>query len=175
MHVHQFWWVWAFRFWRYCYLQTWPNFFHFLTMDYSPWVSKKFNQLELAQKKLMQVGVDLKCMLYQFWWVWAFRFRRYLIPPNLAQISLSDLGCTPPGGGSRICASANMRVTITCSANAADGYTITGPGGASSTYQSLSFTVTSGSYGNYVCRSSNPCGDAVSTIRLESAACKFLN
>ena len=122
----------------------------------------------------MQVGVDLKCMYINFGGCGLSGFGD-IDTSKLGQISLSDLGCTPPGGGSRICASANMRVTITCSANAADGYTITGPGGASSTYQSLSFTVTSGSYGNYVCRSSNPCGDAVSTIRLESAACKFLN
>lgn len=89
-------------------------------------------------------------------------------------VGVSGDGCTPPSGGSRLCVSANMRVTITCSANAADGYTITGPGGASSTNQSLSFTVTSGSYGDYVCRSSNPCANAMSTIRLEPAACKLL-
>ena len=30
-------------------------------MGYSPWSSKKFNRSELAQK-IMQVGVDVKCM-----------------------------------------------------------------------------------------------------------------
>lgn len=89
-------------------------------------------------------------------------------------VGVSGDGCTPPSGGSRICVSAGMRVTITCSVNAADSYTITGPGGLSSTNQSLSFMVTSGSYGNYTCRSSNPCGNATSTIRLDPAACKLL-
>ena len=85
-----------------------------------------------------------------------------------------DNGCTPSSGGSRICASAGMTVTITCSANAADGYTITGPGGLLSTNQSMTFAITSGSYGNYVCRSSNPCANTMSTIRLEPVACKLL-
>ena len=89
-------------------------------------------------------------------------------------VGVSGDGCTPPSGGSRICVSAGMRVTITCSTNAAGGYTITGPEGLSSTNQSLSFTVTSGSFGNYVCRSSNPCGSNMSTIRLVPADCKLL-
>ena len=39
--------------------------FPFLTMDYSPWSSKKLiNQNEL--KKFMQVGIDVKCMHTKF-------------------------------------------------------------------------------------------------------------
>ena len=38
--VHQFLWVWAFWFRRYCYPQNWPNFPFWPWTIYSPWVSK---------------------------------------------------------------------------------------------------------------------------------------
>ena len=42
VHVHQFWWAWSLRFWRYGYLSKKAKF-PFRGMDYSPWSSKKLN------------------------------------------------------------------------------------------------------------------------------------
>ena len=59
MHAHQFWWAWPFLFQRYCYLQKQPNF------PFRPLSSKNsidWNQL----KKIMQVGIDVKCMHINF-------------------------------------------------------------------------------------------------------------
>ena len=64
VHVHQFWWAWSLRFRKYGYLSKTAKF-HFRGMDYSPWSLKNLidrNQL----KKLMQVGIDVKCMHADF-------------------------------------------------------------------------------------------------------------
>ena len=64
MHAHQFWWVWSLQFRRYCYLSKTAKF-PFWGMDYSPWSSKNLiNRNRL--KKIMQVGVDIKCMQPSF-------------------------------------------------------------------------------------------------------------
>ena len=60
VHVHQFWWVWSFRFQRYGYLSKTAKF-PFRGMDYSPWSLKILidrNRL----KKFMQVGIGVKFM-----------------------------------------------------------------------------------------------------------------
>ena len=41
--------------------------FPFLTIDYSPW-SQKIVIDRNRLKKFMHVGIDVKCMLQQFWW-----------------------------------------------------------------------------------------------------------
>ena len=64
MHAHQFWWVWSLRFRRFCYLSKTAKF-PFRPMDYSPWSSKNLidrNRL----KKIMLVGVNIKCMHTSF-------------------------------------------------------------------------------------------------------------
>ena len=64
VHVHQFWWAWSFRFRRYGYLSKTAKF-PFQGMDYSPWSLKNLinrNQL----KKIMQVGINIKCMHTSF-------------------------------------------------------------------------------------------------------------
>ena len=64
VHVHQFWWAWSLWFRRYGYLSKTAKF-PFRGMDYSPWSSKNLidrNQL----KKIMQVGIDVKCMHTDF-------------------------------------------------------------------------------------------------------------
>ena len=64
VHVHQLWWAWSLRFWRYGYLSKTAKF-PFQGMDYSPWSSKILidrNRL----KKFMQVGMDVKCMHTNF-------------------------------------------------------------------------------------------------------------
>ena len=64
--------------------------FHFLTMDYSPWSSKKlidWNRL----KKFMQVGVDVKCIHTNFGGCDYFGFRDIATFKN-GQFSLSDHG-----------------------------------------------------------------------------------
>ena len=57
MHVHQFWWVWSLRFWRYCYFQKQPNF------SFRPWTIfhgvKKFNRSE-STGKFMYIRIDVK-------------------------------------------------------------------------------------------------------------------
>ena len=64
MHVHQFWWAWSLRFRRYGYLSKTAKF-PFWGMDYSPWSSKNLiDQNRL--KKIMQVGIDVKCMYTNF-------------------------------------------------------------------------------------------------------------
>ena len=64
VHAHQFWWVWSLQFRRYCYLSKTAKF-PFWGMDYSPWSSKNLiNRNRL--KKIMQVGVDIKCMQPSF-------------------------------------------------------------------------------------------------------------
>ena len=53
VHVHQFWWAWSLRFWRYGYLSKMAKF-PFQGMDYSPWSSK--NSIDRNWlKKFMQV------------------------------------------------------------------------------------------------------------------------
>ena len=50
--------------------------FPFRGMDYSPWSSKNlidWNRL----KKIMQVGINIKCMHTSFGWVWSLQFQRY--------------------------------------------------------------------------------------------------
>ena len=64
MHAHQFWWVWSLQFRRYCYLSKTAKF-PFWGMDYSPWSSKNLIDRNWL-KKIMQVGVDIKCMLTSF-------------------------------------------------------------------------------------------------------------
>ena len=64
--------------------------FPFLTMDYSPWSSRKlidWNRL----KKFMQVGVDVKCMHTNFGGCDYFGFRDIATFKN-GQFSLSDHG-----------------------------------------------------------------------------------
>ena len=64
--------------------------FPFLTMDYSPWSSKKLidrNRL----KKFMQVGIDVKCMYTHFSGRGLFGFGDTTTLKN-GQISLSDHG-----------------------------------------------------------------------------------
>ena len=64
VHIHQFWWVWFFRFQRYCYLSKTAKF-PFQGMDYSPWSLKNLidrNRL----KKFIQVGMNVKCMHTNF-------------------------------------------------------------------------------------------------------------
>ena len=64
VHVHQFWWAWSLRFWRYGYLSKTTKF-PFQGMDYSPWSSKNLidrNRL----KKFMQIGIDVECMHTNF-------------------------------------------------------------------------------------------------------------
>ena len=64
VHVHQFWWVWSLQFQRYNYLSKTAKF-PFRGMDYSPWSSKNLiNRNRL--KKIMQVGVNIKCMHTSF-------------------------------------------------------------------------------------------------------------
>ena len=64
VHVHQFWWAWSLRFWRYGYLSKTAKF-PFRGMDYSPWSSKnRIDQNRL--KKIMQVGINIKCMHTSF-------------------------------------------------------------------------------------------------------------
>ena len=65
IHIHQFWWVWAFRFRRYCYPQNWPNFPFWPWTIYSPWVSKNLINRNWL-KKFMQVGMDVYCMNTNF-------------------------------------------------------------------------------------------------------------
>ena len=63
MHT-SFGWVWSLQFQRYCYLSKTAKF-PFWGMDYSPWSSKNLidrNRL----KKIMQVGIDIKCMHTSF-------------------------------------------------------------------------------------------------------------
>ena len=56
--------AWLLWFRRYGYFSK-TGKFPFLTMDYSPWLWKKFiNQNQL--KKFLQVGVDVKCMHTNF-------------------------------------------------------------------------------------------------------------
>ena len=75
MHVHQFWWAWSLQFQRYGYLSKTAKF-PFRGMDYSPWSSKNLiDQNRL--KKIMQVGIDIKCMHTSFGWVWSLQFQRY--------------------------------------------------------------------------------------------------
>ena len=64
VHVHQFWWAWSLRFWRYGYLSKKAKF-PFRGMDYSPRLLKNLidrNRL----KKFTQVGIDVKCMHTDF-------------------------------------------------------------------------------------------------------------
>ena len=62
--------------------------FPFLTMDYSPWSSKKlFDRNQL--KKFMQVGVDVTCMYTNFGGCSLSSFRDTATLKN-GQISLSD-------------------------------------------------------------------------------------
>ena len=64
VHVHQFWWAWSLRFWRYGYLSKTAKF-PFWGMDYSPWSSKNLiNRNRL--KKFMQVEVNVTCMYISF-------------------------------------------------------------------------------------------------------------
>ena len=56
-------------------------------MDYSPWSSKNLidrNRL----KKFMQVGIDVKCMSHQFWWVWSLSVSEILLPSKTANFPL---------------------------------------------------------------------------------------
>ena len=64
MHAHQFWWAWPFLV-----LEIWlPSKtakFPFWGMDYSPWSSENLiDQNRL--KKIMHVGIDVKCMHTDF-------------------------------------------------------------------------------------------------------------
>ena len=60
--LHEVWWVWFPQFWKFLSLFS-SNF------PFGPFmVIKKLNCLELAQK-FMQIGIDVKCMPHQFWWV----------------------------------------------------------------------------------------------------------
>ena len=64
VHVHQFWWAWSLRFWRYGYLSKKAKF-PFRGMDYSPWSSKNLIDWNWL-KKFMQVGIDITCMHTNF-------------------------------------------------------------------------------------------------------------
>ena len=64
--------------------------FLFPSMDYSPWSSKKFNRLELAQK-IMQVEVNVLCMHTNFDGCGHSGFGDIATFKN-SQISLSDHG-----------------------------------------------------------------------------------
>ena len=64
MHVHQFWWAWSLWFRRYGYLLKTAKF-PFRGMDYSPWSSKNLIDRNWL-KKIMQVGIDVKCMHTDF-------------------------------------------------------------------------------------------------------------
>ena len=82
MKGHQFWLAWPLQF----HLANFP----FLTMDYSPWSSKKlidWNRL----KKFMQVGVDVKCIHTNFGGCDYFGFGDIATFKN-GQFSLSDHG-----------------------------------------------------------------------------------
>ena len=64
VHVHQFWWAWSLWFRRYGYLSKTAKF-PFRGMDYSPWSWK--NSIDRNRlKKIMQVGIDVKCMHIDF-------------------------------------------------------------------------------------------------------------
>ena len=64
--------------------------FPFPTMDYSPWSSKNFIDLNRL-KKFMQVGIDVKCMCTKFGGRGLFGFGDTATLKN-GQISLSDHG-----------------------------------------------------------------------------------
>ena len=81
-------------------------------------------------------------------------------------------GCTSPGSGEMICANVGQQVTISCSANSVDGYTISGPRGTV-TNTSFTFNVWIGDYGVYTCTTSNSCGTNTSSISLQPGACKY--
>ena len=75
VHTHQFWWAWFLRFRRYGYPLKAAKF-PFRGMDYSPWSWK--NSIDRNRlKKLMQVGIDVKCMHTNSGGRGSFRFRRY--------------------------------------------------------------------------------------------------
>ena len=83
VHAHQFWWAWSLQFQRYCYLSKMAKF-PFRGMDYSPWSSKNLidrNRL----KKIMQVGINIKCMHTSFGWVWSPQFQRYCYLSKMAK------------------------------------------------------------------------------------------
>ena len=93
MHAHQFWWVWSLRFQRYCCLSKTAKF-PFWGMDYSPWSSKNlinWNRL----KKIMQVGIDIKCMHTSFGWVWSLQFQRYCYLSKTAKFPFWGMDYSP--------------------------------------------------------------------------------
>ena len=93
MHVHQFWWVWSLQFRRYGYLSKTAKF-PFRGMDYSPWSSKNLidrNRL----KKIMQVGIYIKCMHTSFGWVWSLQFQRYFYLSKTAKFPFWGMDYSP--------------------------------------------------------------------------------
>ena len=64
--------------------------FPFLTMDYSPWLSKNLIDWN-RPKKFMQVGIDVTCMYTDFGGCGLSSFRDTATLKN-SQISLSDHG-----------------------------------------------------------------------------------
>ena len=61
--------------------------FPFRGMDYSPWSSKNLiDQNRL--KKIMQVGIDIKCMHTSFGLVWSLQFQRYCYLSKTAKFPL---------------------------------------------------------------------------------------
>ena len=85
--------MWFLRFQRYGYLSKTAKF-PFRGMDYSPWSSKNLiNQNRL--KKFMQVGIDVKFMHTNFWWVWFLRFRRYGYLSKMAKFPFRGMDYSP--------------------------------------------------------------------------------
>ena len=66
MHVHQFWWAWSLQFQTYGYLSKTAKFpFRGMDYMYSPWSSKNLIDRNWL-KKIMQIGIDVKCMHTDF-------------------------------------------------------------------------------------------------------------
>ena len=68
--------------------------FPFRGMDYSPWSSKNLidrNRL----KKIMQVGINIKCMHTSFGWVWSLQFQRYCYLSKTAKFPFWGMDYSP--------------------------------------------------------------------------------